>query len=360
MHPQFATNQYIYVYYTYPKFGVCDSVAPVNRLSRFVLSPVERHRSQQRARAVGHAAARGRRSPQRRRHRVRSRRISVRSRSAMATWEARGQRPRTASGKIVRLTDDGDIPAGNPYTGAGTARCHVDGVPPAGSPAGTKCQEIYASGLRNPFRLARDPNASGTRFFINDVGADSWEEIDELTGPGGDYGWPAREGPCARLLRDQLHAPARAYRPRALVQPPGHRRCDHGRCLRTERPLARRVRRQVSLRRLCVRADLPARSGRVGLPACVSRRRARSTDVFSDTPLVVEMAFGPYRGTQALYYVSRTVASPSDRVHRLGQPLADGSGAATPSSGASPLTVAFDSSGTRDPDGRPVGLSVGL
>ena len=37
VHPQFATNQYIYVYYTFPKFGPCSSVAPVNRLSRFVL-----------------------------------------------------------------------------------------------------------------------------------------------------------------------------------------------------------------------------------------------------------------------------------------------------------------------------------
>ena len=34
-------------------------------------------------------------------------------------------------------------------------------------------------GLRNPFRMAFDPNAAGTRFYINDVGQHHWEEIDE-------------------------------------------------------------------------------------------------------------------------------------------------------------------------------------
>jgi glucose/arabinose dehydrogenase len=51
-------------------------------------------------------------------------------------------------------------------------------------------------GLRNPFRLAFDPNASGTRFYINDTGQDTWEEIDDAAA-GADYGWNVREGPCA-------------------------------------------------------------------------------------------------------------------------------------------------------------------
>ena len=43
---------------------------------------------------------------------------------------------------------------------------------------GNKCRETYAWGLRNPFRIAFDPNAAGTRFFINDVGQNVWEEVD--------------------------------------------------------------------------------------------------------------------------------------------------------------------------------------
>src|SRR5262245_43833977 len=39
--PFFASNGYVYVYYTFAKFGVCDTntaTAPVNRVARFVLS----------------------------------------------------------------------------------------------------------------------------------------------------------------------------------------------------------------------------------------------------------------------------------------------------------------------------------
>jgi uncharacterized protein (TIGR03437 family) len=63
-------------------------------------------------------------------------------------------------------------------------------VPRTGGP-----YQIYAMGLRNPFRIAMDPNSSNTRFFINDVGQERWEEIDEAI-QGGDYGWNVREGPC--------------------------------------------------------------------------------------------------------------------------------------------------------------------
>src|SRR5262249_54023410 len=47
--------------------------------------------------------------------------------------------------------------------------------------------------LRNPFRIAFDPNAAGTKFHINDVGQAAWEEID-VAQSGADYGWNCREG----------------------------------------------------------------------------------------------------------------------------------------------------------------------
>ena len=95
-------------------------------------------------------------------------------------------------GNILRITRDGAIPAGNPYTGAGTARCNTTGA----TTSGTLCQEIYAYGLRNPYRIAPDINASGTKFFVNDVGQGDWEEID-LLAAGADFGWNVREGHCA-------------------------------------------------------------------------------------------------------------------------------------------------------------------
>ena len=60
---------------------------------------------------------------------------------------------------------------------------------------GRRCREIFARGLRNPFRMAFDPAARGTRFFINDVGEQDWEEIN-VGKRGANYGWNVREGRC--------------------------------------------------------------------------------------------------------------------------------------------------------------------
>jgi uncharacterized repeat protein (TIGR03806 family) len=51
--------------------------------------------------------------------------------------------------------------------------------------------EIYATGLRNPWRFTFD-SVTG-RMFAADVGQDRWEEVDLVT-PGGDYGWSLYEG----------------------------------------------------------------------------------------------------------------------------------------------------------------------
>lgn len=96
-------------------------------------------------------------------------------------------------GKILRVDRTTGAPApGNPFLGTGTATCRL-----APAAAGTICRETFAWGLRNPFRFAFDPNASGTVFHVNDVGQNVWEEID-LGASGADYGWPVREGHCAQ------------------------------------------------------------------------------------------------------------------------------------------------------------------
>lgn len=84
-------------------------------------------------------------------------------------------------GKILRIAistaDTGvsyAIPAGNPYVGNPVCR-----------------QEIFASGFRNPWRFSID-SLTG-QLWVGDVGASTWEEVD-LVGPGGNYGWPIREG----------------------------------------------------------------------------------------------------------------------------------------------------------------------
>ncbi|QDV74348.1 NPCBM/NEW2 domain-containing protein [Botrimarina mediterranea] len=82
-------------------------------------------------------------------------------------------------GKVFRLHSDGSIPTDNPYYNA------ADGV--------TWRDYIWASGLRNPFAGDLDPLTG--RYLIADVGAGSWEEINDATQPGLNFGWPTTEGP---------------------------------------------------------------------------------------------------------------------------------------------------------------------
>jgi hypothetical protein len=55
-----------------------------------------------------------------------------------------------------------------------------------------KKDEIYAYGLRNPWRFSFDPNGSG-RLFCGDVGQNLYEEIN-IVESAGNYGWNIKEG----------------------------------------------------------------------------------------------------------------------------------------------------------------------
>ncbi|MCB9661579.1 MAG: PQQ-dependent sugar dehydrogenase [Sandaracinaceae bacterium] len=113
----------------------------------------------------------------------------------------------TLPGKVLRI-DVSVAQLGEPY------RIPMDN-PFVGEGAG----EIYALGLRNPWRFTIDP-VDG-EILLGDVGQDRREEIDRIVA-GGNYGWPAREGtlcfrtdPCVDAaftdpLVELSHAEARA------------------------------------------------------------------------------------------------------------------------------------------------------
>jgi quinoprotein glucose dehydrogenase len=90
-----------------------------------------------------------------------------------------GQNLSTLLAKMLRIdvntTNKYRIPADNPLVRiAGRAR-----------------PEIFAYGLRNPWRYSFD-RQTGT-LWVGDVGQELWEEVDIVTN-GGNYGWSIREG----------------------------------------------------------------------------------------------------------------------------------------------------------------------
>ena len=93
----------------------------------------------------------------------------------MNTYNPNSQNLSNVHGKILRLNPDGTVPADNPFIDT-----------PGALP------QIWAYGLRNPFRFTFTPNG---KLLAGDVGGSLWEELDVVT-PGANYGWPLAEGLC--------------------------------------------------------------------------------------------------------------------------------------------------------------------
>lgn len=91
-------------------------------------------------------------------------------------------------GKVLRLNIDGSIPADNPYY------LELEG----------ELKAIYASGLRNPFRLDQRPSTG--EIFMSEVGPQDWEELNRIES-GANYGWPIVSGVVDNpLYTDPAHA----------------------------------------------------------------------------------------------------------------------------------------------------------
>ena len=365
--PQFATNNFIYLFYTFRKFpgpGACQTgqptsaTNPVNRVSRFVLppsnvvdplsevvlldnipSPNGNHNGGDLRFgkdgflyvSIGDGGAD----------------YAGDSGSAGANDAARDKH--VLLGKILRIDRDGGIPPGNPFQGANTGRCNVNGS----TTPGNHCQETYAWGLRNPFRIAMDPNAAGVRFFINDVGQNNWEEIDEGQA-GADYGWNCREG---RHLNSTF-GPCNPV-PAGMVDPVFE--YQHGLSIPgTTSPstCAAITGGAFVPNGLWPNADGAYLAADYACGVIYRITKPAATWVASDfvgdlgDSSATSLTFGPYGNSQGLYYTTYAGGGQIWVISyaSTGNTVPTANGTAMPVFGAAPLMVTFSAAGSSDPD----------
>ena len=215
--PNFATNHFVYVQYTVP------GTSPHNRVSRFTANgdvavvgseTVLLNLSPQAAAIHNAGALHFRPAPDGRLY------IAVGDNGNSAN----AQTLSNLHGKLLRINSDGSIPTDNPFFTTAT----------------DPTSAIWALGLRNPFTFAVQPMSG--RLFINDVGQDTWEEIDEGSA-GANFGWPATEGPTND---PRFVSPTYAYQHRYRHS---HRVLHHRRCLlqSADRPISERLRWRLLL-----------------------------------------------------------------------------------------------------------------
>jgi len=106
------------------------------------------------------------------------------------------QKTNNLYGKIIRIDVNSKtagleygIPKDNPFVDVSKqGDLKAD---PLDQDANVTRQEIWAYGVRNPWRMSFDRETG--ELWVGDVGQDLWEEVDIIK-KGGNYGWSAREG----------------------------------------------------------------------------------------------------------------------------------------------------------------------
>jgi glucose/arabinose dehydrogenase/PKD repeat protein len=277
--------------------------------------------------------------------------------------------PPTAEGGALRSQDvlttsdpvslDGAILRVDPATGAGLPDN------PLASSSDPNARRIVANGLRNPFRITTRPGTN--EVWIGDVGWSSWEEIDRLASPTGsveNFGWPCYEGDgrqggydaanlniCENLYNagtGAVVAPYFRYHHNDLVVP--NDVCPKGgsSVAGTSFAFSSGGSYPAEYRGALFFADYTRRciwaipTGEDGLPD-ISKRRT----FVGGAAQPVDLQIGPGGD---LFYVDLGGTIRRIRYFNQNQPpiaVAD----ASPTSGAAPLTVAFNGTGSSDADG---------
>ncbi|MCC6792667.1 MAG: DNRLRE domain-containing protein, partial [Thermomicrobiales bacterium] len=176
------------------------------------------------------------------------------------------------------------------------------------------------------------PSTSGTRIYVNDVGQNTWEEIDELVA-GADYGWNDREGFCANGSTSNCGTVAGKRNPiYAYGRGDGCGSITGGAFVPNGIWPSEYDGAYLFGDYVC---------GRI-----YSLKNGVGTEFASNIGGVTTLEFGPYGSGQALYYGSFT--GQIRRISTNRAPVAVAT--ADKTSGLSPLQVTFDGTQSTDPD----------
>ncbi|HRC33378.1 MAG TPA: PQQ-dependent sugar dehydrogenase, partial [Bacteroidia bacterium] len=165
--PNFTTNKYVYVYYTI-------SAATNNRVSRFTASgDIAISNSEVIVRTMDALSSATN-------HNGGTIKFGPDGKLYVAVGEntnsTASQSLTTTMGKMLRMNSDGTPAVGNPFYSSTNAQKKL----------------IWCYGLRNPYSFDFDSNTG--KLFINDVGSNSSEEINDGTNGNLNFGWPNVEG----------------------------------------------------------------------------------------------------------------------------------------------------------------------
>jgi glucose/arabinose dehydrogenase/endonuclease YncB( thermonuclease family) len=249
----------------------------------------------------------------------------------------RAQNLDSLAGKVLRITTSGQGVAGNPHWN--------------GNPTSNR-SKVWGLGLRNPYRFNLRPGTSIP--YIGDVGWNTWEEINVAT-PGVNLGWPCYEGAAQQGGYAPKAVCQALYGQGPAVVKAGLVNWNHNNSSAAATGGA-----------FYTGSAYPAQYQGAYFYADFSDSWLRSLRVDAGNALVpgsdaqfatdsngpVEIEMGPDNN---LYYLAIN-ANQLRRIRYTGgtnnPPTAEAS--AAPSSGLAPLAVQFSSTGTIDPNGDPL------
>lgn len=235
------------------------------------------------------------------------------------------QNPSNLHGKILRINQDGSIPNDNPFVKDDNSEsCHERG----GSTDKNKvCSEIWATGMRNPFRMVMDPNTEDEKvvFHVGDVGAAVWEEI-SVGGtdyPKVNYGWFEKEGPCKRNQNDNCPVQEEYLDPFYYYE---HREEVQGGAVVGSAFVPKGVWPEkykymfidFVFKEIYNLIEDKGRECR----KCVPPIPGYKNETFyqnKDDQNMIDMFFGPYKNTKALYIVGRGAGKTLKRIRYIGE-----------------------------------------